>query len=134
MRSPQNLTFSRLNKPVLQPSDHLCGLSLDLLQQLHIPSVLGAPGLHTVLWMVPHEGRTEGDIPLLLPAAPLSMQPRMLLAQVLLLLKQKSSRRWGISVLEKLPREEPFVSEEVSENAKSLHQTTDELEIHNIDV
>jgi len=62
------------------------------------------------------------------------MQPRMLLAQVLLLLKQKSSRRWGISVLEKLPREEPFVSEEVSENAKSLHQTTDELEIHNIDV
>lgn len=58
----------------------------------------------------------------------------MLLAHVLLLQKQKSSRRRGISVLEKHPGEEPIVSEEVPESAKSLHQTADELEIHNIDV
>ena len=34
---------------VLQPSDHLHGPPLDLLQQLHVLLVLGAPGLDAVL-------------------------------------------------------------------------------------
>ena len=42
-----------LCKRVLQPSDHLHGPPLDLLQQLHIPSVLGAPGLDALLQMWP---------------------------------------------------------------------------------
>ena len=53
---------------VLQPSDNLCGLPLDLLQQLSTPPVLGAPGVVTVLQMGPHEDRIEGDNPLPLPA------------------------------------------------------------------
>jgi len=34
---------------------------LDLLQQLHTPPVLGAPGVDTVLQMGSHKGRVEGD-------------------------------------------------------------------------
>ena len=40
---------------VLQPSDHLSGPPLDLLQELHVLPVLGAPGLDTVLQMGPHK-------------------------------------------------------------------------------
>ena len=39
---------------VLQPSDHLSGPPLDLLQELHILPVLGAPGLDTVLQIGPN--------------------------------------------------------------------------------
>jgi len=53
---------------VLQPSDHLCCPTLDPLQQLCIPPVLGAPGLDTVLQMGPYEGRVEGDNHLPVPA------------------------------------------------------------------
>jgi len=44
---PQSLFIGE----VLQPSDHLHGPPLDLLQQPLIPPVLGAPGLDTVLQM-----------------------------------------------------------------------------------
>ena len=57
---------AQLSQPVfigeaLQPSDHLCGPALDLLQQLHILLVLGAPGLDTVLQMRAQEGRMQVD-------------------------------------------------------------------------
>jgi len=42
---------------VLQPSDHPCGPPLDLLQQVHILLVLGAPSLEEVLQVSPYEGR-----------------------------------------------------------------------------
>jgi len=50
-------TFFMLKKPtsligeVLQTSDNLCGPPLDLLQQLHVFLVLGAPGLDEELQM-----------------------------------------------------------------------------------
>ena len=47
---------------VLQPSVHLCGSPLDLLQQLCLPPVLGAPGLDTALQMGPYKGRIEGAL------------------------------------------------------------------------
>jgi len=53
---------------VLQPSDHLCGSPLDLLQQLLILPVLEAPGLDAVLPMEPHKGRVERDNHLPFPA------------------------------------------------------------------
>jgi len=66
---------------VLQPSEHLCGPSLDLLLLLHIFPVLRAPGLDAVLQMGPHEGRAEADNPTLsLLPTPLLKQPRVLLA------------------------------------------------------
>ena len=40
---------------VLQPSDHLSGPPLDLLQELHILRVLGVPGLDAVLHVGPHK-------------------------------------------------------------------------------
>ena len=40
---------------VLQPSDHLSGSPLDPLQELHVLSVLGTPGLDAVLQMGPHK-------------------------------------------------------------------------------
>jgi len=40
---------------VLQPSDHLCGPPLDLLQQLHVLPVLGTPELNTVLQVGSHK-------------------------------------------------------------------------------
>ena len=77
MRSLRSLLFSKLNKPsslnlfltgeVLQPSGHLSGPPLDLLQELHILPVLGAPGLDAVLHMGPHKSRVERDNPLPLP-------------------------------------------------------------------
>jgi len=50
-----------LIEEVLQHSDHLCGPPLDLLQQLHVFLVLGAPELDAVLQVgsmqsVPLEG------------------------------------------------------------------------------
>ena len=48
---------------VLQPFSYLCGLPLDLLQQLHIFPVLGAPGLDTVLQMEPTRAEQRGTIP-----------------------------------------------------------------------
>ena len=57
---------------VLQPSDQLFGLPLDLLQQLHILLVLGAPGLDALFWMQPPKGRIEGDNSLPVPAGYLS--------------------------------------------------------------
>ena len=51
---------------VLQPSDHLCGTSLDPIQQLHILPVLGAPELNAVLQKGHHKGRTEQDNPFLI--------------------------------------------------------------------
>ena len=78
MRSSCSLLFSRLNKPrsqpvfvgeVLQPPDHH-GPPLDLLQNLFIFPVLGAPDLDEILQMGPHEGRVEMDNPPhLLPAS-----------------------------------------------------------------
>ena len=66
---------------VLQPSEHPHGSPLDLLQELCVLPVLGAPGLDTVLQMGPLKGRAEGDNPLLLPdAIPLLIQPRTQLA------------------------------------------------------
>jgi len=53
---------------VLQPSDQLFGLPLDLLQQLHILLVPGAPGLDVLFWMQPPKGRIEGDNSLPVPA------------------------------------------------------------------
>ena len=38
-----------LVREVLQPSDHLHGPHLDLLQQLYVPLLLGAPDLDTAL-------------------------------------------------------------------------------------
>ena len=40
---------------VLQPSNHLSGLPLDLLQEIYAFLVLGAPGLDAVLQMGPHK-------------------------------------------------------------------------------
>ena len=77
MRSPCSLLFSKINKTsslpvfiweVLQSSDHLCAPPLDLVQQLHIFPVLGAPGLDAVLHVGPHKGRVEGDNHLPQPA------------------------------------------------------------------
>ena len=78
MRSPQSFLFSKLNKPgslslffigeVLQPSDHLHGPPLDLLQQFLILLVLGALGLNALLQMGPHKGRVDADNPLPHPA------------------------------------------------------------------
>jgi len=63
---------------VLQPSDHLSGPPLELLQQLHIPPVLRAPNLDAVLQMGPHKGRTEGTLTSLsLLATPFLMQARI---------------------------------------------------------
>jgi len=50
-------------REVLQPSEHLCGSPLDLLQQLCILLVLGASGLDAVL-----QGRVERDSHLPYPA------------------------------------------------------------------
>jgi len=55
-------------REVLQPSDHLHGPLLDPFQQLHIPPVLEAPALNTVLQMGPHMDRAEGENHLSLPA------------------------------------------------------------------
>ena len=46
---------------VLQPSDHLHGPSVDLLQQSHVLLVLGAPGLIAVLQLGSHKSRIEGQ-------------------------------------------------------------------------
>jgi len=68
-------------RDVLQPSEHLHGPPLDLLQHLHIFPKLVAPGLDAVLQMESHKDRAEGDNPLPQPAAtPLLMQPNTLLA------------------------------------------------------
>jgi len=53
---------------MLQPSNLLHGPLLDLIQQLHVFLVLGAPGLDTVLQMGPYNGKAEGDNHLLHPA------------------------------------------------------------------
>lgn len=42
-----------------KPSDHLCDLSLDLLQELKVSLVLGVPELDTVLEVRSHESRVE---------------------------------------------------------------------------
>jgi len=55
---------------VLQPSDHLSGSPLDILQDLHDLPVLGVPGLDTVLQMGPHRSQAEGENYLPLPAGP----------------------------------------------------------------
>ena len=70
MRSPQRLLqakHTQLSQPffigeVLQPSNHLCGPPLDLLQMLCILLVLGASCLSAVLQEVPHKGREQGTI------------------------------------------------------------------------
>jgi len=69
MKSPRNLLQTKqawLLQPVFirevfQPSDHLCGHSLDLIQELYIFLVLGAPSLGAVLQVGPHKGRAEGE-------------------------------------------------------------------------
>ena len=56
----------QLSQPVpvgamLQPSDHLHGPPLDLLQQLHVLLVLEVSELDAVLQMGPHKTRAEGQ-------------------------------------------------------------------------
>lgn len=46
---------------MLQPTDHPCGLPLDLLQQIHIFLVQGTPGLDEELQMGPHEVMVNGN-------------------------------------------------------------------------
>lgn len=48
----------------VQPFEHPCGSSLDLLQQLLILPILGPSGLDAVLKMGPYEDRVEQDIQL----------------------------------------------------------------------
>jgi len=55
-------------KEVRQASGLLHGTSMDTLQQFHVLSVLGIPGLNTVLQLGSHKG--EGDTPFPLPAGP----------------------------------------------------------------
>ena len=55
---------------VLQPSDRPSGPPLDLFEQLHVPPVLGAPGLDAVLQTGPHEGRADWDNPALPSCSP----------------------------------------------------------------
>ncbi|GAB0186614.1 mitochondrial enolase superfamily member 1 [Grus japonensis] len=64
---------SQLSQPVLigqvlQPSDHLHGPPLDLLQQFHVLCMLGTPELDTVLQVGSHQNRVEGQDHLPLPA------------------------------------------------------------------
>jgi len=58
---------------VLQPSDHLCGPPLDLLQQLHVLLVLGSPELHAGLQVRSHQRGAEGQNPLTCPAGHTSL-------------------------------------------------------------
>ena len=62
VKEPQ-LSQSVVVREVLQCSDHLCGPPLDLLQQLHVLLVLGAPELATVLQVGSHESRVRGAVP-----------------------------------------------------------------------
>ena len=77
VRSPHSLLFSRLNSPtsqpvlmreVFHPLDHLCGPTLDALQQVCVSPVLRTPHLHAVLQVRPHQRRAEGQDHLLCPA------------------------------------------------------------------
>ena len=52
----------------MQPSDHLCGPSLDALQQLHVFLGLGTPELDAVLQVGCQESGVEGQDPLPQPA------------------------------------------------------------------
>lgn len=61
MRSPAQLPQLFFMEKVLQPSKHPHCPPLDLLQQLYMLFVLGAPGLDAVLQVGPHEGRREED-------------------------------------------------------------------------
>ena len=75
MRSPQSLLQAKQAQfpqpffigEVLQPSDHLCGPPLDVLQQLCTLPILGASGQDAVLQIGPCKGRADGDnhLPLL---------------------------------------------------------------------
>jgi len=58
---------------VLQPSDHLCGPPLNLLQQLHVLLVLRAPELDAVLQVGSHQSRAEGQNHLPCPAGHASL-------------------------------------------------------------
>jgi len=58
---------------VLEPSGHLCGLPLALLQQLYIFLVLGAPELDAVLQVGTHESRVGGQNHLPRPAGHASL-------------------------------------------------------------
>jgi len=53
---------------VLQPSDHLCGPPLDLLQQIHVSPVLRAPKLDAGLQVGSHQSGVGGQNPLPRPA------------------------------------------------------------------
>ena len=50
-----------LTGEVLQPSGHLSGPPLDLLQELHVLPVLGAPGLDTVLALGMDKNEFDSD-------------------------------------------------------------------------
>ena len=50
-----------LEGEMLQPSDHLCGPPLDLLQQLRVLFVLRAPEVNTVLQVGSRKSRVEGQ-------------------------------------------------------------------------
>ena len=58
---------------VLQPSDHFHYSLLDLLQQLSVSLVLGAPELDAVLQVGSHESRVEGQNHLPRPAGHTSL-------------------------------------------------------------
>ena len=66
---------------VLQPTDHLCGPPLDLLQQLRTLPVLGAPAwIQYFRWVLIRAEQRGTITSLALLATPLLMQPRILLA------------------------------------------------------
>ena len=66
-------------REMLQPSDHLCGPPLDLLQELRVLPMLEAPDQDAVLQMGLHKGRVEQDNPPCPIVTPLLIQTRMCL-------------------------------------------------------
>ena len=79
MRSPWKLLLSRLNSPsslslsssgeAFHPLNNLCGLPLDVLQQVYVSPVLGTPHQDAVLQVRPHQHhRVEGQHNLSQPA------------------------------------------------------------------
>ena len=54
---------------MLQSSDHLCGPPLDLIQQIHVLLVFGAPELDMLFQVGSNDSRVEGQNHLLLPTS-----------------------------------------------------------------
>jgi len=62
LQAEQHQLFQpELTAEVLQPSDHFCGLPLDLLQQVHVFPVLRAPELDAGLQVESHQSRVTAQ-------------------------------------------------------------------------